>query len=298
MIANLPSAGNFYDLFAGGCAVTHAALLSGKYENYYANDIDNAPELFIDSINGKYQNEKRWISREEFFALKDKDAYIRYCWSFGNRGEEYMYSKEVEPWKKALHYARFFNDFSLFAEYGINLNNADNKTIIKQEKELKRQYIKWFCENRLHTNIDIEETIKNLEQKIEHNSEKLRQYLIDGLKKANKTAAEVDRFLNTQMARHYFAKSQWTFPTREVYIKLQGFLYLPLDYDKIDSVTVLFERLNRLKRLSKLQRLHNLEDQQIMHRLQSLERLQIDLYNRMMSKTPLPGGQLLFDFAA
>lgn len=39
----LPEADNFYDLFAGGCAVTHAAMLSGKYKNVYANDLDSRP---------------------------------------------------------------------------------------------------------------------------------------------------------------------------------------------------------------------------------------------------------------
>ena len=124
IIDTLPKAENFYDLFAGGCAVTHAALLSGKYEHFHANDIDIAPQLFRDAINGKYKNEKRWISREDFARLKDTDAYVRYCWSFGNNGIHYLYSKEVEPWKKALHYARLFNDFSLLNEIGIDTKDA------------------------------------------------------------------------------------------------------------------------------------------------------------------------------
>ena len=38
----LPSATNFYDLFAGGCAMTHCAMLSGKYENFIINDIQHS----------------------------------------------------------------------------------------------------------------------------------------------------------------------------------------------------------------------------------------------------------------
>lgn len=33
LIGRLPSASNFVDLFCGGCAMTHAALLSGKWRN-------------------------------------------------------------------------------------------------------------------------------------------------------------------------------------------------------------------------------------------------------------------------
>lgn len=50
----LPQARNFYDLFAGGCAVTHAAMLSGKYRNFICNDMQGmGVQLFMDSIAGK-----------------------------------------------------------------------------------------------------------------------------------------------------------------------------------------------------------------------------------------------------
>ena len=140
---NLPNAENFYDLFCGGCAITHCAMLRGKYKTYTINDIANTQELFYDAIMGKYQKETRWVSREDFFKLKDNNAYIRYLWSFGNNGKDYLYSKEVEPYKKALHYARVFNDFSEFEKMGIELKSATSKNIIQHEKEIKEKYIEW-----------------------------------------------------------------------------------------------------------------------------------------------------------
>ena len=66
------SVDNFYDLFAGGCAVTHKMLLEGRYKHCYANDIDGrALRLFRDGMDGKYVLETRWVSREDFFKLKD-----------------------------------------------------------------------------------------------------------------------------------------------------------------------------------------------------------------------------------
>lgn len=106
VIAYLPPGGTLVDLFCGGCAVTHAALLSGKWDKVIANDIHvDVPQLFLDAIHGKYttENERRWISREDFFALKDTDAYVRLCWSFRNDGRTYMYSREIEPLKHAMH---------------------------------------------------------------------------------------------------------------------------------------------------------------------------------------------------
>lgn len=124
VISNLPAGDTLIDLFAGGCAVTHAALLSGKWNHIVANDIGDAPQLFMDAVHGKYANEKRWISREDFHRLKDSDPYVSLCWSFGNNRTDYLYSKEIEPWKKALHYARVFGDTSLLREFCVDEKNC------------------------------------------------------------------------------------------------------------------------------------------------------------------------------
>lgn len=119
MVSAIPYKGieNFYDLFAGGCAVTHKMLLDKRYKHYYANDINGQGlRLFNDAIAGKYSNEKRWVSRDDFFRLKDTNSYVSICWSFGNNQRDYLYSKKIEPYKKACHYAIVLNDFSLFRE--------------------------------------------------------------------------------------------------------------------------------------------------------------------------------------
>ena len=275
LIDAFPRKKNFYDLFAGGCAVTHGALLSGKFENFFINDISDYPEVFLKAINGGFKDEKRWISREDFFNLKDKEAYIRYCWSFGNKGFDYLYSKEIEPWKKALHYARIFNDFSLLEAFGIKTYKADRITVAKNADEWKKKYIEWYCKEVLHSSLDVLELRKNLEENIKRNSEKLKNYLIDGLQKARKRPSDVDRYLGTNgMAGHYFGKSQWEFPTREVYIKLQSFLVLPLEYEEIYGLQELLQRLQSLQSLESLQRLQRLESLERLQRLESLESLQ------------------------
>lgn len=133
IVEQLPSAEYFVDLFCGGCAVTHAAMLSGKYKKFIINDIaPDMPRLFVDAINGKYRNEKRWIIRDDFERLKDTDAYVRTCWSFGNGGYSYIYGRKIEPWKKALHYARVLGDFSLLKrDFGIDTNDASRQNIAK-----------------------------------------------------------------------------------------------------------------------------------------------------------------------
>lgn len=117
LVSCFPKAENFYDLFAGGGAVTHYVILQNKYKNHFMNDLDPQPiELFERAVKGEFKNERRWISREDFFRLKDSDEYVAYCWSFGNNGRMYLYGKEIEPYKKACHYAIVFDDWKFLEE--------------------------------------------------------------------------------------------------------------------------------------------------------------------------------------
>ena len=117
VIDNLPSGRVLIDAFAGGCAITHRALLSQKWQTVIANDINGKyPQLFADAMHGQYRDEKRWISREDFERLKSKDAFVACCWSFSNNVRNYIYSKAIEPYKRALHYAIVFDDFAPMQE--------------------------------------------------------------------------------------------------------------------------------------------------------------------------------------
>lgn len=105
IIQLLPSATHFVDLFAGGGALSHAALLSGKYKHVHANDITDSVVLFKDAIEGnlaKYEPE-RFRTREDFEAEKDTDPFTRIVYSFGNDQKSYLYSRQIEGYKRAVH---------------------------------------------------------------------------------------------------------------------------------------------------------------------------------------------------
>ena len=146
-----PQKKNFYDLFCGGCAMTHYGMLHNKFEKFIINDINPmCPTLFVYAINGKFKNETRWISREDF--LNSNEPYVKYCWSFGNNLRCYLYGEEIEPYKKTCHYAIVFDDFSLIKElcpevYGVTKEALNGIKNIKKRrlafgpsviKELKR----------------------------------------------------------------------------------------------------------------------------------------------------------------
>ena len=145
IVSLLPKRTHLIDLFCGGCAVSHAALLRNKYEHIHINDINwMCPTLFIDALNGKYQNETRWISREDFFRLKDTDPYVAVVWSFGNNMQNYLYSKEIEPLKKAIHYAIFFRDYSLGKDLGYDLYFIEPVSDIQRRYAAVKRYFSQF----------------------------------------------------------------------------------------------------------------------------------------------------------
>ena len=143
IIAQLPSAKHFYDLFGGGGAMTHCALLSGKYEVVHYNEFNPLVfKAFKMAINGEFKNETRWISKEDFERLKDSDPYVACCFSFGNSFRTYAYNSETEKFKKAVHYSIFFDDDSLLKEY-IDLKDFKyNSGSIKERRLELQRYMK------------------------------------------------------------------------------------------------------------------------------------------------------------
>jgi len=128
IVALLPSASHLIDVFAGGCAITHCAMKSGKWQHVHANDINEMiVGAFRRAINGDFLGERRWVSHEEFNRVRDADAYASICFSFGGNLRSYAYNHKNEELKRALHYAIFFGDHKPFLSLtGIDLTPVLN----------------------------------------------------------------------------------------------------------------------------------------------------------------------------
>ena len=291
----LPPSACLVDIFAGGCAITHAALEAG-WHKVIANDISDAPELFAAAARGEYKNEKRWISREDFARLKNKDAYVRYCWSFGNNAKEYLYSREIEPWKKALHYARVLGHRSLLRDILQEDCDGSRAAIIAKHDEYKNKYIKWWIARQKYGAQELDELIKATKEDVKRESENLREYLCNALKDSGITQSEVNKRLGTQMAGHYFRASQWGFPTREFYVQMQTFMpALTTSYDDITARLQLMQSLQSLESLGSLQSLQSLERLESLQSLESLQRLEsLQVTHKDYRQVELPVGCVVY----
>lgn len=113
----LPSGETLVDLFGGGGAITDCANESNKWEHIIYNELNELPyKCFLKALRGEYENEDRWISRQDFINLKDTDEYVACCFSFGNNFRNYMYNEKIEPYKRAYHYAVVLDDFQPLSE--------------------------------------------------------------------------------------------------------------------------------------------------------------------------------------
>ena len=143
----LPDANTLYDLFVGGGAITHCASLNLKYNNYIVNDLNS---LCIKGLkmafNGEFKNETRWISRDDFFKLKDTDYYVACCFSFGNDFKTYAYNEEIEQFKKAMHYSVVFNDNYLLQKF-VNVDNLNyTSNALRDRMIYLRKYLSNFTD--------------------------------------------------------------------------------------------------------------------------------------------------------
>lgn len=301
VVSHLPGSHTFVDLFAGGCAITHAAMLSGKFEQFIVNDITEYPQVFRDAVAGMYRDERRWISREDFSRLKDSDPYVRLCWSFGNNMKSYLYTPEAERFKKHLH-AIFFAKTPGEARLMWQGLIREFAKVRKEIEDLTQKVLK-LCEECGVTpkyNADGTLNIEVMHADIFRvKSADLRGYLQNALKLSGLTQKDVYRHLGNYMGKHYFSESQWALPTSEQYEKLQEILpALTIPWAALNEGLQSMERLERLESLQGVERLQSMERLESLQRLESLESLQsmesLEVFQKDYTDITIPLGATVY----
>ena len=162
IISLLPPGKRFCDLFGGGFAMSHCARLSGKYEKVLYNEINPLlPPLLKDALCGKYNYNRfkpEFISRERFYREKEQNGYIKYIWSFGNSGKEYLFGADLEPVKKEAH------DFVVFGIPTTHFKEVEKYVTSKDIHKRRIQFCGWFRQHKKRFDIEQLERLERLEQ--------------------------------------------------------------------------------------------------------------------------------------
>lgn len=101
VIDHLPTADTLVDLMAGGCAISHAALMSGKYKHVIANDITDTAFIFDAAMRGEMDGYATVLTHDEFHAVKATDTLGSILYSFSNNRETYLHGTDSEQLKTA-----------------------------------------------------------------------------------------------------------------------------------------------------------------------------------------------------
>lgn len=277
VVSHLPRRKRIYDLFCGGGAISHAAL--SVYPEVVASEIN---PLLVSALSSDEQNPYRWVTREEYRANKTTDPLLAYCWSFGANQKNYLYAEEMIPWKHALHLSRVEGDKSELDAIGVKTDNR--LWLYNHTEEVARYYITWYLKEILHSKTDPAALLKQAREKCEQRNEELRLYLCKALAESGLKVVQVGRMLGTNMDRHYFGKSQWSFPTQEHYEKMQQFMPLPIPYEECRNLKGLDVPVKTIENLLKLKSFYALESQQNVNRYLAVKKIfktdRFKLYNQ------------------
>ena len=97
VVQAMPKADVFVDLFCGGCAITHAAIVSKRWNRFVLNDIRPTADAFIRSIFTDLKEYERCVTRAEF--KQSEDIIVKMLWSFGNDCSTYLWGSDIEQIK-------------------------------------------------------------------------------------------------------------------------------------------------------------------------------------------------------
>ena len=173
IIRYLPKGNRFVDLFGGGFAISHCALVSNKWNYVLYNDYsEQLTKLIIDAISGKFDYsvfKPEFITREEFHEKKHTNAYIKYVWSFSNSGKEYLFGKDLEPRKQSIHnWVVFGIKDEWFDKYFYDVDRYIKTDNIKGRRLLWKKYIEIIKKDKTDKNrvqqLERLERLANLQQ--------------------------------------------------------------------------------------------------------------------------------------
>ena len=158
MLEIKPKAKYFYDLFAGGGAMSFYALQCGLKVHY--NEKQKGMVDLLEYILNRAKNKEKgqyglfpddfynFITREEFFKLKDEDSikgqFVRIIYSFGNSQKTYLFNKDIEYRKQLGHNIVMFccekslKELNLLLNINIKISNA------KTWNERRLDYLQYF----------------------------------------------------------------------------------------------------------------------------------------------------------
>lgn len=199
IVSMLPRGRRLLDLFGGGASVTHAALVSGRFDQVVYNDLD---PLMVDMLN-RLKDEPlaplRFVGRDEFKERYAVDPMVFFCWKYPSARPEYLFGPGSEKLHELIFKLYEEREKPGLGAYRFQMALGDPQGWATDALEAVGIY-----------NFTTDE-VKRAEGVILWHMDKIRELLNKSLKEHGQTVAYCVRITNTG-ASHFFQKCQQHVP--------------------------------------------------------------------------------------
>ena len=199
LVSMFPRGRRLLDLFGGGASVTHAALVSGRFEQVLYNDID---PLMVDMIKRLMTDPLpplRFVGRDEFKERYKVDPMVFFCWKFPSASMDYVFGPGTEKLHELIFKLHEEREKGGLGEYRFQMAMIDPQSWAVDALEKVGIY------NFTH------EDIKCADRKILSHLDKIRELLNTSLKEHGKTVAYCVS-ITDKTAAYYFQRAQQQVP--------------------------------------------------------------------------------------
>ncbi len=234
IVSMLPRGRRLLDLFGGGASVSHAALVSGRFDQVVYNDID---PLMVDMLN-RLKDEPlaplRFVDRVEFKERYKVDPMVFFCWKFPGARPEYIYGPGTEKLYELTFKLYEEREKGGLGEYHFQIAMIDPQSWAADALEAVGIY-----------NFTTDE-VKHAEDKILHYMDKIRELLNKSLKEHGKTVAYCVKLTNNA-ASHWFQKCQQHVPNMDALKALERGGAISISDELLDAVNEYNDTVKELR---------------------------------------------------
>lgn len=234
IVSMFPRGRRLLDLFGGGASVTHAALVSGRFEQVVYNDID---PLMVDMLR-RLQSEPltplRFVDRVEFKERYKVDPMVFFCWKFPGSRPEYLFGPGSEKLHELIFKLYEEREKPGLGEYRFQMAMTDPQGWATDALEAVGIY-----------NFTIDE-VKRAERKILSHMDEIRKLLNKSLKEHGQTVAYCVRITNTG-ASHFFQKCQQHVPNMDALKALERGGAITVSDELLDAINEYKDAVKELR---------------------------------------------------
>ena len=236
IVSMFPRSRRLLDLFGGGASVTHAALVSGRFDQVVYNDIDPLMVDMLKRLMADPLPPLRFVGRDEFKERYKVDPMVFFCWKFPSASMHYVFG----PGKEKLHELIFKlhkeREKGGLGEYRFQMALADPQSWAADALEAEGIY-----------NFTPDD-IKRADAKILSHLDKIRELLNTSLKEHGKT---VDYCISVtdKTATYYFQRSQQQVPTIDTLKTLERGGAIAISDELLDAVNEYNDAVKELRHM-------------------------------------------------